>query len=140
MVGTWSASAVDISASGGSFAGGAGATWTIDDNGSEVIDWDRSGYFDIAGNPDYRYTGSQSDTVRIPTTAATTGTWSAHVDTDNRTALYSPQIASVTGKTSVPVPSTAGLDETGTWSCSGSEMTIAVTVEGSTVKVNLVRA
>jgi hypothetical protein len=140
MVGHWTASSVQISHSGGSFSGGAGATWDIGANGAETIDWNNSGYFLIAGNPDYRYTGTETDTVQIPTSSASAGAWSAKVDTDVRTAVYSPTIASATGKSSEPVPSTAGLQVGGTWTCSGSSLTIDAVADGSTIDVHLTRS
>lgn len=134
MVGKWSASSVKISASGGSFTGAQGASWTIGADGSETIDWDNSGFFEVAGAAEYRYTGSQTEQVVI--SAAGSGTWSAKVLTDARTAVYSAAV----GKAPMAVPSTAGLTETGTFTCTASAMTVTVTVDGSTVVTSLTRS
>jgi hypothetical protein len=133
MVGNWTARNVTISGSGGSYAGGAGARWIIQANGSETIDWDGSGYFVLGGIDYYKYTGKETEHVRIGT--GSSGRWAATGETDSRIAVYSPEIARATGKASEPVTDTQGVSATGTWSCSGNTMTIRVTVQGgSTAK------
>jgi hypothetical protein len=137
MVGTWTARNVTISGHGGSFGGGAGARWIIKADGSEAIEWDGSGYFVLGGQDYYRYTGVETEHVTIG--AGSSGKWLGKAVSDNRTAVYSAEIAKATGKTSEPVTTPAGVTSTGTYTCNGNSMTIDVTAEGVGIAVQLAR-
>jgi hypothetical protein len=128
MVGNWTARNVTISGSGGSYSGGAGAMWIIRADGSESIEWDGSGYFVLGGQDYYRDTGHQYERVKIGT--GSSGRWSATLLSDDRIAVYSPEIAKATGKASESAATPGGTSSTGTWTCTGNTMTIRVTVQG----------
>lgn len=132
MVGTWHADSVAITSGSGTLSGGAGATWTIGAGGGETVDWTGSAAFTEKGMALFHYLGTETEQVVAPGGAATSGSWSARVLTDSRQAVEP------TG--TKPVPSTAGVTPTGTWSCSGSALTIDSSASGSSVVVTLTRA
>ncbi len=134
MVGSWSATNVSLN---GSTDGGVGSRWTIAATGQETIDWDGSGYFSTGGQSTYRYEGEQTAVVKIVPGAS--GKWSSRITSAAVTAFYSSAIAEATGKKSEPIPSSAGVAESGSWSCSASTMRIVVSAEGSTIAVTLAR-
>jgi hypothetical protein len=134
MVGTWTAVNVIITNAGrGPLEGGAGSHWTIHYTGEEDIDWAGSGPFSIGGVPVFQYVGSSTETVRVPAAGVSSGPWSAHIDSDDVTAIYPPSI----GKPPMAVPSDAGVDDSGTWTCSPGSLTVTANAEGSTITVEL---
>jgi hypothetical protein len=134
MIGTWTAVNVDIN---GGLEGGRGSHWTIKPGGQEIINWDGSGPFAIGGEAQYTYSGTSTETVKIPAAGATSGHWSAHIDSDDITATYAPALADITGKTSIAIPSDAGINDSGHWSCSPGALTVTAHAEGSTIAVVL---
>jgi hypothetical protein len=138
MVGTWTAINVIITNAGrGPLEGGRGSHWTIAADGKEDINWNGSGPFVLAGQPEFAYAGSSTETVKIPTSGASSGPWAAQIDSDDVTAIYPTAIAQITGKASEVVPSDAGVRDSGTWSCSPGRLTVTANAEGSTITVEL---
>jgi hypothetical protein len=134
MVGSWTAINVIITNAGrGPIEGGAGSHWTIHATGDEDIDWDGSGPFSINGAVIFTYTGMSTETVRIPTTGASSGPWFAHIDSDDLTATYPADLVHAPNQ----VPSDAGIDDSGTWTCSPGSLTVTANAEGSTITVEL---
>jgi hypothetical protein len=138
MVGAWTAVNVDISTGGHhGLAGGRGSHWTIYPNGHEVINWAGSRPFSLAGEPQFTYAGSSTETVQLPAAGLSAGRWAAHIDTDEITAIYSAGLAEITGKKTVAVPSDAGISDGGHWTCTPGMLKVTANAEGSTITVDL---
>jgi hypothetical protein len=138
MVGAWTAVNVDITTEGHhGLEGGRGSHWRIYPNGHEIINWAGSGPFALAGDPQFTYSGSSTETVLIPAAGQSAGRWAAHIDTADVIAIYSPGLAEITGKKSVAVPSDAGISDSGHWTCTPGMLTVTANAEGSSITVEL---